>query len=115
MAKNTGKSVQMVLSIPNEGALDFLKAEDVCEITCTVDGEGVHPHKAANVPEMQKNLIRAVKHYENLTVEAIMEKNKAKAIKALTVHPLVCSYPIACELVDKYSAEYEKYIGKWED
>ena len=64
---------------------------------------------------MQKNLIRAVKHYENLTVEAIMEKNKAKAIKALTVHPLVCSYPIACKLVDRYSKEYEKYIGKWED
>ncbi|MBQ5904455.1 MAG: glycoside hydrolase, partial [Clostridia bacterium] len=36
-AKATGKPVQMVLSIPNEGAIDFLKAEDVCEITCTVD------------------------------------------------------------------------------
>ena len=36
-AKNTGVPVQMVLSIPNEGALDFLKAEDVCEITCKTD------------------------------------------------------------------------------
>ena len=85
----------------------------MCEITCTVDGEGVHPHKAANVPEMQKNLILAVKHYENLTVEAIMEKSKKKAVKALTVHPLICSYPIAKKLVDVYSSRYEKYIGKW--
>ena len=114
-AVNSGKSVRMVLSIPNDGAMDFLEDTDVIEVSCTIDKDGAHPDKIDYVPEMQKNLIRAVKHYENLTVEAIMEKNKAKAIKALTVHPLVCSYPIACELVDKYSAEYEKYIGKWED
>ena len=112
-AKNTGKPVDMVLSVPNEGALDFLEEEDVCEITCTVDGEGVHPHKMQNIPEMQKNLILAVKHYENLTVQAIMEKSRSKAVKALTVHPLVCSYPIAQKLVDAYSERYEKYIGKW--
>ena len=114
-AKNTGKAVDMVLSVPNEGALDFLDADDVCEITCTVDAQGVHPHRADNVPEMQKNLIRAIKHYENLTVEAIIEKNKSKAVKALTVHPLVCSYPVAKKLVDVYSERYEKYIGKWSD
>ncbi len=114
-AKNTGKKVQMVLSIPNEGALSFLSENDVCEITCTVDKDGVHPHKISNVPEMQKNLICAVKHYENLTVEAIMEKSRKKAVKALTVHPLVASYPIAEKLVDAYSERYEKYIGKWAD
>ncbi len=112
-AKNTGKAVDMVLSVPNEGALSFLNENDVCEITCTVDKNGVHPHKIGNIPEMQKNLICAVKHYENLTVEAIMEKSKSKAVKALTVHPLVCSYPIAQKLVDAYSQRYEKYIGKW--
>ena len=113
-AVNTGKSVQMVLSVPNDGAMDFLEDTDVCEITCTIDKDGVHTHKIADVPEMQKNLIRAVKHYENLTVEAIMERSREKAIKALTVHPLVCSYPIAEKLVDAYAKEYKKYIGEWE-
>ena len=114
-AVNTGVPVKMVLSIPNQGAMDFLEDGDVVEVSCTIDKDGAHPDKISNVPDMQKNLIRAVKHYENLTVEAIMEKNKQKAVKALTVHPLVCSYPIAIELVEKYSKEYEKYIGKWED
>ncbi|MBQ9914279.1 MAG: glycoside hydrolase [Clostridia bacterium] len=112
-AKNTGKPVQMVLSVPNEGALDFLDDADVCELTCTVDKDGVHPHKTENVPAMQKNLIRAVKDYENLTVEAIMKKDRQKAVKALTVHPLICSYPIAGKLVDAYTEKYGKYIGKW--
>ncbi len=114
-AVNSGESVRMVLSIPNEGAMPFLRDDDVVEVSCTIDKDGAHPDKIGDVPEMQKNLIRAVKHYENLTAEAIMQKNKAKAVKALTVHPLVGSYPIAKELVDRYSAEYEKYIGKWED
>ncbi len=114
-AKNTGIPVQMVLSVPNEGSLDFLAPEDVCEITCTVDSDGVHPHRVEYVPEMQKNLICAVKHYENLTVEAIMEKSRKKAVKALTVHPLICSYPVAKKLVDVYSQKYEKYIGKWDE
>lgn len=114
-AKNTGKPVEMVLSVPNEGALDFLAPQDVCEISCTVDKDGVHPHKVTVVPEMQKNLICAVKHYENLTVEAIMEKSKKKAVKALTVHPLICSYPTAKKLVELYSERYEKYIGKWDE
>lgn len=114
-AVNTGRSVKMVLSIPNEGAMDFLRDDDVVEISCTVDKDGAHPDKIGSVPEMQKNLIRDVKLYENLTVEAIMQKNKAKAVKALTVHPLVLSYPIATALVDRYSAEYQSYIGKWEE
>lgn len=113
-AQHTGKPVEMVLSVPNEGALDFLNPEDVCEISCTVDREGVHPHKFGEVPEMQKNLIRTVKHYENLTVEAIMERNRKKAVEALTVHPLICSYPLAAELVDIYARQYKKYIGEWE-
>ena len=44
-----------------------------------------------------------------------MEKSKKKAVKALTVHPLICSYPIAKKLVDVYSSRYEKYIGKWHE
>ena len=112
-AKTTGEKVDMVLSIPNDGAIDFLKNEDVCELTCTVDKDGVHPHRIENIPEMQKNLILSVKHYENLTVEAIIERDKAKAVKALTVHPLVLSYPIAVKLVDTYYEKYKSYTGEW--
>lgn len=112
-AVNSGKKVEMVLSVPNDGALDFLSEKDVCEITCTVDRDGVHPHKIENVPAMQKNLIRAVKDYENLTVEAIMEKDRKKAVKALTVHPLICSYDLAERLADAYYERYKSYLGEW--
>ncbi len=112
-AVNTGEKINMVLSIPNEGAIDFLEDGDVCELSCTVDKNGVHPHKISGIPEMQKNLILAVKHYENLTVEAIIEGKREKAIKALTVHPLIGSYPTATTLVDEYYEKYKAYTGEW--
>ena len=61
---------------------------------------------------MQLNLIRTVKLYENLTVEAILEKSYEKAVKALTIHPLINSYPIAKSLVDTYKERYKGYIGE---
>ncbi len=112
-AKQGSKKVNMVLSVENNGSLDFLRDEDVCELSCTVDKDGVYPHKASNVPLMHKNLIRIVKQYENLTVQAIIEKDRQKAIKALTIHPLICSYPLAEKLVDSYCSAYKSYIGEW--
>lgn len=112
-ARHSKSSVEMVLSVPNDGAVDFLNPDDVCEISCTVDIDGVHPHKVSYLPEMCKNLILTVKQYENLTVEAIMEHNRKKAVQALTVHPLICSYSLAEKLVEAYSNEYKEFIGEW--
>lgn len=114
-ARHTGVPVEMVLSIPNGGVVDFLNPNDVCELSCTVDKYGVHPHPVGHLPEMCVNLITAVKHYENLTVQAIIMKNRRLAIQALTVHPLVNSYSLAVQLVDAYAKEYKEYIGEWEE
>ena len=41
-----------------------------------------------------------------------MEKSYEKAVKALTIHPLINSYPIAKSLVDTYKERYKGYIGE---
>ena len=110
----SGKPVEMVLSVPNEGALPCLAPEDVAELSCTVDADGVHPHRFASIPPMHTVLIQAVKLYENLTVRAILEKDRSLAVQALTVHPLIGSYSLAEQLVEAYSKRYSAYIGGWE-
>lgn len=110
----SGKPVEMVLSVPNEGALPCLAPEDVAELSCTVDADGVHPHRFASIPPMHAVLIQAVKLYENLTVRAILEKDRSLAVQALTVHPLIGSYSLAEQLVEAYSKRYSAYIGGWE-
>lgn len=111
-AQATGEKIQMVLSVPNNGACPDLADEDVMELTCKIDADGAHPLPVPEIPPMQLNLIRTVKLYENLTVEAILEKSDQKAVRALTVHPLVNSYPVARSLVDTYKERYKGYIGE---
>ncbi|MBQ2164477.1 MAG: 2-C-methyl-D-erythritol 4-phosphate cytidylyltransferase, partial [Muribaculaceae bacterium] len=44
-----------------------------------------------------------------LAREAIRTKSRVKAIEALTLHPLVASYSLACGLVDEYIEHNKDY------
>jgi 6-phospho-beta-glucosidase len=65
------------------------------------------------VPESQELLMRQVKHYERLTVEAVRTRRRATAIMALMSHPLVMSYSRASVLVDEYLQAHAPYVGEW--
>lgn len=113
-AASTDHNKRVVVSVPNKGSISFLDDNDVIEVSCTIDENGnVRPLKIDNIPKMQENLIKAVKLYENLTVEAIFEKSIEKAIKALTVHPLVGSYSLAKEIVHDYLNVHKEYMQGW--
>ena len=108
-----GKRKEMVVSVPNKGAVDFLEDDDVVEITCIFEDNQINPIKVPGIGKMQRNLIQSIKLYERLTVEAVFEKSREKAIKALTVHPLVNSYSLAKKLADEYLEAHKEYIGEW--
>lgn len=108
-----GKPDSMILCVPNRGAIDGLRDDDVVEITCDiVDGEA-YPHHFGQVDEQNLELIRRVKIYERLSSEAIRTKSRTKAIEALTLHPLVASYSLATALIDAYLAHNKAYTEGW--
>lgn len=109
----SGKTDNMILCVPNNGAIPGLNDSDVVEITCDIiNGECV-PHKFAQVDEQNLELIRRVKNYERLASLAIRAKSKSAAVQALTLHPLVNSYSLAKGLVEKYSEHNKEYCGDW--
>lgn len=109
----SGTTGTMIMCIPNEGSIDGLRDDDVVEITCDVDANGCKPHHIGEVDEQNLELIRRVKNYELLASKAIREKDKASAIQALTLHPLVNSYSIACELAEEYIEHDKEYSNGW--
>lgn len=109
----SGTAGTMIMCIPNEGAINGLRVDDVVEITCDVNADGCTPHKIGEVNEQNLELIRRVKIYERLASKAIREKDKASAIQALTLHPLVNSYSLACSLVDEYIEHNKEYSNGW--
>ena len=107
------KSDSMILCVPNGNAINGLEESDVVEITCDITADGAFPHKFGKVDAQNLELIRRVKVYERLASKAIREKSKQAAVEALTLHPLVNSYSLAKQLVEKYMQLNKDYIGEW--
>lgn len=109
----SGTTGTMIMCIPNEGSIDGLRNDDVVEITCDVDADGCTPHHIGKVDEQNLEIIRRVKIYERLSSKAIRNKDKAAAVQALTLHPLVNSYSLACALVEEYIEHNKEYSNGW--
>ena len=113
-ALETGTPLYTGLNVPNQGAINCMRPGDVVEVSCVVDRDGIRPLPIGDIPEAQELLMRSVKRYERLTVEAIMQHSRHKAIMALMAHPLVLSYSLAQTLVDQYLNVHAPYVGTWQ-
>jgi 6-phospho-beta-glucosidase len=113
-ALETNQPTHIGLNVPNNGAIDCMRDDDVVEVSCVVDADGVKPISIGSVPEEQELLMRAVKQYERRAVDAILNQSRDTAVMALMVHPLVLSYSLAETLVDEYLAAHHDTIGEWQ-
>jgi 6-phospho-beta-glucosidase len=103
MAAAAGRQkATLILNVPNRGAIDGLRDDDVVEVTCMADEHGAHPIAQGRLPEAALVLIGQVKLYERLAVTAAVEGSYDAALQALLAHPLVASYPVAKALLDGY-------------
>jgi len=104
------KNEYHVVNVKNTGAIPFMEDDDVVEAKCVVNRKGASPVKISNpVSPSIKGLMQAVKAYEKLTVSAAVNGNKADALAALMVHPLIGDYHKAHSALDemiKANAEF---------
>jgi 6-phospho-beta-glucosidase len=96
------RKVPLILNVPNRGAIEGLRDDDVVEVTCLADEHGAHPIAQGEIPEAALTLLAQVKLYERLTVTASVEGSYDAALGALLAHPLVASYPAAAAILDEY-------------
>lgn len=106
-------AIPMTILVQNKGYIKELEDEDVIEITCDIKNGEIRPRSVDNIPQVQMNYIHTIKLFERLTVDAIKERNKEKAIKALMVHPLINCYSRANSLLEDLLNEYKEYTGEW--
>ena len=113
VALKKDRPLRIALNVRNGDAIAGMQKDDIVEVTCEVDGTGIHPLYVGEIPEDAYLLTRAVKRYERLAVEAILNRNRMLAIEALFAHPLIGSYPLAMRLVDGYLEAHGEYVGAW--
>lgn len=113
-ARISGTVSEMVLSVPNKGAVDWLADDDVVETTCIIGPDGAAAKKGMKeLPDSAKVLIRTLKRYERLAAHGILENDSFAMAEALMVHPLVNSYSLAKELVSDYRERSTDTEGDW--
>jgi 6-phospho-beta-glucosidase len=102
--------IPLIVNTSNRGAIGGLSDDDVVEVTSLVDEHGASPLAQGRLSDTAMALIEPIKVYERLTVRAAIEGSYAAALRALIVHPLVGSYPIAKAILDDYLSAHAEHL-----
>ncbi|MHC1741046.1 MAG: hypothetical protein AB9897_08060 [Anaerolineaceae bacterium] len=101
------KQVHIVNTL-NQGAISGLPKNCVVEIPTIVGKDLVQPCNVGEIPLHSLGLLARVKSYEQLAIQAAVEGSKEKAVKALTLHPLVADEKIALVLIEGFIKAFGK-------
>ncbi len=90
----------MIVNTLNLGSIEGLPGDACVEIPASVSRKGVVPHRVGEVEEAIMGLIRHVKSYERLTIEAAVGRDERKGLLALLNNPLVPSAEKAMDVLE---------------
>jgi 6-phospho-beta-glucosidase len=110
-----GAGVQRtVLNVPNSGGIiPGMDEDDIVETMCEITPDGILPLPGPPLLPESLALLQMVKAYERLAADAARIGSRWLAIRALTHHPLVTSYPLAEKLVDAYLLEHRAFLPRF--
>ncbi len=95
-----------IVNVRNNGAIEGLPRDSVVEVTALVDKRGAHPTTSGSLHPSILGLVQKVKAYEELTVEAAVNKDYQTALLALSMNPLVDSVHKAKRLLTRFNEHH---------
>lgn len=111
-----GKPFEFNGNVINEGCIPNLPANACVELPVVVSRFGLRKCYVGNVPDEVVPLVSATAFMENLAVDAIMEKNKSKLIRACSMDPLSAAVLSLEEIEQMCNEMFEAnkdYLGDW--
>ncbi len=112
LAGTNGTSQTLILNVANKGAIAGMRDDDVVETVCWVGKGLIRPLAVGAVPDHALGLMKQVKAYERLTIEAALTGSYRAALAALVLHPLVPSAEVAQQLLEMYIARHGALLPK---
>ncbi|MFQ5737764.1 MAG: 6-phospho-beta-glucosidase [Acidobacteriota bacterium] len=94
----------------NHGAIADFELEDAVEVPCVLNGNGVHPLAAGQLPEPVRELALRVKEYERLSVQAVLSRSRRIAEDALSRNPILQSRDQARAILGDYLEAHSPYL-----
>ncbi len=108
------KNEEHIVNVKNNGALDFMANDDVVEINCIVNKNGVTPLSLKNLDnDHVKGMMRVIKAYEKHTVRAGINGDYNEALNALLIHPLVGDFKKAKGALDELLEAHKEFLPQF--
>jgi 6-phospho-beta-glucosidase len=105
-----GKQNSLILNVSNEGSITGMNFNDIVEIPVFVSRDSIQQTQVGEVPDYCLGLMKQIKAFEKLTIEAALEGSYTKAVMALTIHPLVGDFDIAKKILAGYINQHGTYF-----
>jgi 6-phospho-beta-glucosidase len=100
----------LILNVLNRGTIEGISADSSVEVPVHVNTGLVRPMNVGMIPEECLGLMKLVKSYERLTIEAAADGSYEKALHALTIHPLVADEAMAEKILNEYIQAHGRYF-----
>jgi 6-phospho-beta-glucosidase len=95
------QTCQFALNVTNGQIIPWLPPEAIVEVPCLLEKGRVRPLAVPPVPPDVQALVQANCAYEMLAVEAIVERDRAKALRALLLNPMIHTYDQAAAVLER--------------
>lgn len=100
-----------VVNVKNNGIIPFMEDDDVIEIPAIINKDGATPCRVENFDNIHiKNMMRTVKAYEKLTIEAALTGNDMIALNALMLNPLLGDFQATKACYFELKEAHKKYL-----
>jgi 6-phospho-beta-glucosidase len=101
LALAQGQAGEFIVNLKNRGLVSWLPDEAIVETPARVEGKRFRPLAVNPLPLAVRTLIQKNCAYEMLAVEAILERNEQKALRALLLNPMIRTYDQAKRTLQK--------------
>lgn len=108
---NDGK--MHIVNVMNKGAITGLPHDGVIETNCIVNKSGAHPIASGQLPRGSSALTKAVKAYEQLTIEAAIDGCRQTALLALVSNPLIHGADKALDILNDLLKAHKPYLPQF--
>ena len=95
------KPGRFILNVQNNQVIPWLPPEAIVEVPTLIEGGRVLPLANGSVPLAVKTLIQRNCAYEILATEAIVERDRHKALQALLLNPLIHTHDQATAVLER--------------
>jgi 6-phospho-beta-glucosidase len=97
----TSPGNRFILNISNGEIIPWLPHEAIIEVSSIIESGRVRPLAIGPVSPAVKTLIQSNCAYEMLAVEAIVERDRSKALRALLLNPMIHTYDQANAVLER--------------